>query len=143
MKESIIEKELVSALMMMYNDYTKNTFIKSLNQYSINSNLSYGWIRKIVKVGILKRINEGSKKNLMYKWNGGEPPAFEMLANRVLGPSKKDKELLSERFIKRSEGSLSTIDIIELTLILKRYSLTEEVIKLIIRDIQLYFNKNH
>lgn len=128
---------LESLLQSIYKDHLEGNTISSLKKYIDDTPLGYSWMRKIVKVGILKRVNEGSRKYLQYTWAKGDNPRYEDLVRLLLTAPKVGVQGGLE--FKKISKSLDMDDIIEITLILKRHNLTESEVKQITKEIQLYF----
>jgi hypothetical protein len=127
---------LESLLQSIYKDHQEGNKISSLKKYVDNTPLGYSWMRKIVKVGIIERVNDG-RKYLEYTWAKGNNPRYDELVRLLLTTPKVGNQGGLE--FKKTSRSLNTDDIIEITLILKRHNLTESEVKQITKEIQLYF----
>jgi len=122
-------KYIASALQKIHSDYKERGIIESLRTYDGNSVLTYGYLRKLIEMGILTNIGT-SKKTARYQWTGGEKPDYEELAVSVLD-YKLQKSNLPESEKKLNVLSEKTrIDaIISITLKLHKLGLSETEIK--------------
>lgn len=133
-----LRNELASLLNSLYNDYKKGEPIASLKKYTDNTSLGYSWMRKIVRLGILQRVNEGSRKYLQYTWAKGDSYNIDNLVNSLLtSPTVKLTGTPTDKI--QPMTGLNIDDILEITFILKRNGIDESLVKQITKEIQLYF----
>lgn len=133
-----LRNDLKVLLNSLYNDYKKGEPIASLKKYTDNTSLGYSWMRKIVRLGILVRVNEGSRKYLQYAWAKGDNFNIDNLVNSLLvSPTVKLTGTPTDKIQPRS--GLNIDDILEITFILKRNGIDESTVKEITKEIQTYF----
>lgn len=120
---------IASALQRIHSDYKKNGIVESLRTYDGNNVLTYGYLRKLIEMGILTNIGT-SKKTARYQWSGGDNPDYEELATSVID-YKLQKSEMPEKEVKTNILSEKTrIDaIISITLRLHKLGLSESEIK--------------
>lgn len=132
-----IQDSLTSALIRIHDDYKKNGIIMSLRSYDDEGIITYGYLRKMAEMEIIINIGTG-KRNSRYKWNRGDDPNYEELAQNILDYTPKRNLPKSEGVHKKSpEVNLSnplsrqtyTNAVIGLTLELNELGLSEEAIK--------------
>ena len=120
---------ITNALQRIHSDYKKTGIIESLKFYDGQNILTYGYLRKLIEMGILTNIGN-SKKTSRYQWTGGDNPDYEELAISVID-HKLQKSEMPEKSNKINLTSEKTrIDaIISITLRLQKLGLTEKEIK--------------
>jgi hypothetical protein len=127
-REALIEN-ITSALIRIHTDFKKDGLIQSLRTYDGQNILSYGYLRKLIEMGIL--INVGtSRKTARYSWNGGENPDYSALAVRIVDYqlTKSDSSESNKKLNLLAENA--KIDaIISITIRLQKAGLTEDEIK--------------
>jgi hypothetical protein len=86
-----IKTQISRILQRMHKDYQETNIIAYLNKYE----LTPAYLRKIVGSQIIIRMTK-SKKNMHYKWNGGDNPDYSELADKVLAYSTHTKAVKNE-----------------------------------------------
>jgi hypothetical protein len=126
--QTLVEN-ITSALIKIHSDYKKNGFIESLRTYDGQNVLSYGYLRKLIEMGILTNVGS-SKKTARYQWNGGEKPDYDDLAVKVIDYQLKKAEPVEGNKKQNLLGEKTKMDaIIGLTLKLQKMGLSDDEIK--------------
>jgi len=85
-------KHITNALQRIHSDYKKTGVIESLKFYDGQNILTYGYLRKLIEMGVLTNIGN-SKKTSRYQWTGGENPDYEELAINVIDHKLQKSEM--------------------------------------------------
>lgn len=163
MSREDIKIGMIEVLKKMVEEYRSKGSISSLSKYNTGE-VSYGYLRKIPDSGVITKTSK-SKKASSFKWNENPNPSqreLEALATRVVTYSPTNYNLTNnaedssfmgfnrgEPDIKKSlnigvgrtsenpsgRKLYSVDDIVELTMILKKYEIREDLIPIIVKDI--------
>jgi len=122
-------KHITNALQRIHSDYKKTGVIESLKFYDGQNILTYGYLRKLIEMGILTNIGN-SKKTSRYQWTGGDSPDYEELAINVIDHKLQKSEMPEKGNKINLINEKTRIDaIISITLRLQKLGLSEKEIK--------------
>jgi len=122
-------KHITNALQTIHSDYKKTGVIESLKFYDGQNILTYGYLRKLIEMGVLTNIGN-SKKTSRYQWTGGDNPDYEELAIEVIDYKLQKSEMPEKEKRINILSEKTQIDaIISITIRLQKLGLSEQEIK--------------